>query len=94
MNISVQKLLGKIEEELRQAKQSETEAKMREKIYAVKTLCELVLEEQPNAETAIKTIMPSPAPVPVQTQMLTQTYGQPPKMKIDEDSNGDSLFDF
>jgi hypothetical protein len=92
LNISVQKLLGKIEEELRQAKQSDTEAKMREKIYAVKTLCELVLEEQPSQETAVKTLSPSPAPV--QTQMLNPTYGQPPKMKIDEESNGDSLFDF
>jgi len=42
----MQALLGKIEEELKQAKQSNSESLIREKIYAVKTLCELVLAQE------------------------------------------------
>ncbi|TKC16872.1 YwdI family protein [Robertmurraya kyonggiensis] len=90
MNISVQKLLGKIEEELRQAKSSDSEARMREKIYAVKTLCELVLEEQSSSSNTLQSFS---TPAPIQTQRMNP-YGQVPKMKIDEESNGDSLFDF
>lgn len=90
MNISVQKLLGKIEEELRQAKSSDSEARMREKIYAVKTLCELVLEEQSSSANAPQSFS---TPAPIQTPVMNP-YGQVQKMKIDEESNGDSLFDF
>jgi hypothetical protein len=96
LNISVQKLLGKMEEELKQAKTSTSEERVREKIYAVKALCELVLDEQ--SGTKLEPLTP-PAQIQTQTQTQTQTQivnsiGQPPKMKIDEESNGDSLFDF
>ncbi|GIN63123.1 hypothetical protein J27TS8_31160 [Robertmurraya siralis] len=84
MNISMQSLLGKIEEELKQAKQSDSEVRTREKIYAIKTLCELVLEQ--------KTSRQSPAPI-IEPQRAVQ-YQQPAKMKVDDEANGDSLFDF
>lgn len=45
MNISLQKLLAKMEAEIRLARSAETEAAQREKIHSIKTLCELVLEE-------------------------------------------------
>lgn len=80
------KLLGKIEEELRQAKLSNSEAHIRERIHAVKTLCELVLDEQPNIEKQVQAV-PSPTIIPSQVV-------SPRKMKVDEEANGDSLFDF
>lgn len=86
MNISIRKLLGKMEEELRQAKLSDNEANVRERIHAVKTLCELVLEEQPNLEN---TVQPIATPTLIPSQMVS-----PQKMKLDKEANGDSLFDF
>ncbi|WP_413358382.1 YwdI family protein [Robertmurraya sp. 2P01SA] len=91
LNISMQALLGKIEEELKQAKQSNSESRIREKIYAVKTLCELVLEQEVSGQRPVSSSITSPPPV--QPQVITQ-YQQPQKMKVDADSNGDSLFDF
>ena len=45
MTISLQKLLLKMEEEIRLAKHADNEAAQREKIHSIKTLCELVLDE-------------------------------------------------
>lgn len=86
MNISVHKLLEKMEEELLQAKLSESERHMRERIHAVKTLCELLLEEQPGQIQKVQAAS-SPAFIPAQVV-------NPPKMKLDKEANGDSLFDF
>jgi hypothetical protein len=87
MNISVQKLLAKMEEELASVR----EENLREKVYSIKTLCELILDEK-----QIKRDFP--APVQASTQGFIQQplipVGQPKKLVIDEESNGDSLFDF
>ena len=45
MNISVEKLLHKIEEELKGAKGTNSNAKIRQRVHAIKTMCELILEE-------------------------------------------------
>jgi hypothetical protein len=83
MNISVQKLLEKIEEELATVK----EENLREKVYSIKTLCELILDEK-----QIK--RESPAPLQVTPQGFIQQPMIPKKLVVDEESNGDSLFDF
>jgi hypothetical protein len=80
MNISIQKLLVKMEEELATVK----EENLREKVYSIKTLCELILDEK-----QIK--RESPAPLQVTT---TQQPMIPKRLVVDEESNGDSLFDF
>lgn len=46
MNISVDRLLTKMEEEIRQAKTSGKLEILREKVYSIKILCELILDEQ------------------------------------------------
>lgn len=91
MSISVQKLLGKIEEELKQAKLSDNEARIRERIHAVKTLCELILEEQTVIEKQIAPPMTNQVPAQIS---MPNPYGQSSKMKMGEEANGDSLFDF
>ena len=110
MNISLQKLLAKMEEELRLARAAGTEAGQREKIHSIKTLCELVLEEPPQADTArnhgTDTVRPVSQAVPqsipsqpyIQPQMpVSQSAAvmpQPKKLVTDDHANGDSLFDF
>lgn len=113
MNISLQKLLLKMEEELRMAKAAATEAAQREKIHSIKTLCELVLDEplQQGAEkagyssagTSRNSVQPAPQyvtaqPTFTQPQMPVNQPSpmvpQPKKLEMEDDSNGDSLFDF
>ncbi|WP_066372525.1 YwdI family protein [Neobacillus fumarioli] len=95
MNISLQKLLTKIEEEVRQAKSVQKEDVLREKIYSIKILCELILDEhqekrEPSWSTAAK----------VQPPFVQQSIQQPAaipqakRLELDDGANGDSLFDF
>ena len=106
MNISVQKLLTKIEEELKLAKSSTREESLREKVYSIKILCELLLDEKQsvNSEAPV-----APLPVvqpaisyqafqqPVMNQPIIQQAAplqQPKKLDMENEANGDSLFDF
>jgi hypothetical protein len=93
MDISVNKLLNKISEEVTEAKKASSEAKIRERARAIKAICELILEEPTKAE---------PISVSSNIQVLTPTppitpsfqVSQEKKMEMDDEANGDSLFDF
>ncbi|MCM3705453.1 MULTISPECIES: YwdI family protein [Cytobacillus] len=91
MNISVQKLLGKMEKELLEAKSSSSDARIRERVQAIKSLCELVLDESDAGNVgAVSSISHTyNAPPAAQPANL-----QPKKMQMDDEANGDSLFDF
>jgi hypothetical protein len=106
VNISVQKLLAKIEDELKLAKSSTKEESLREKVYSIKILCELLLDEKPSQTSGVP-VAPIPA---VQPAISYQAYQQPPaiqpiiqqaptlqqpkKLDMEDEANGDSLFDF
>lgn len=95
MNISVEKLLAKIEEELKLAKNSTKQERLREKVYSIKILCELILEEK-QAQNQIP-VHTAPVFQPVITQQAIQqpvSLNQPKKLEMDDEANGDSLFDF
>ena len=101
MNISVRKLLAKIEDQLKEAKTSDSETTIRERVYAIKSLCELVLEQEstnrnrisePHSQPVYQPAVTQPAPVPVQ-QLQPMQPMQTPKLDTDQ-GNGDSLFDF
>ncbi|MBP2242550.1 hypothetical protein J2Z40_003126 [Cytobacillus eiseniae] len=87
MNISIQHLLSKIEKELHEARSSESIARMRERVHAMKSICELILEE-PIKESSISKI---PQTIePIQPTMIQQSK----RIEMEDDANGDSLFDF
>ncbi|MBS4212535.1 YwdI family protein [Neobacillus rhizophilus] len=108
MNISVQKLLAKMEEELNQARASHKEESLRERVYSIKILCELILEEKQTGRDV------QPATAPIQQATTAQVFQpaafqpavqqpifqqpasltQPKKLELDDEANGDSLFDF
>ncbi|EKN69206.1 hypothetical protein BABA_10846 [Neobacillus bataviensis LMG 21833] len=99
MNISIQTLLAKIDEELKLAKSSTKQERLREKVYSIKILCELILDEK--SEMPLN--QPAPAisqPVFQQPMMAQQVFKQPAalpqakKIEMDDEANGDSLFDF
>jgi hypothetical protein len=93
MNISVQKLLEKIEEELKLAKSSPKDESLREKIYSIKILCELILDEKQKVQPVpMQTYQPVVTQQPVFQQ--PQSLNQPKKLEMEDEANGDSLFDF
>ncbi len=108
MNISLQRLLTKMEDEIRRAKSAGTEAEQRERIHSIKTLCELVLDESPQQGAAAKTGYSTPVQQPVQfvpaqtgfpqqhatASQPAPVVPQPKKLQMEDDANGDSLFDF
>lgn len=105
MNISMQKLLLKMEEELKRAKAAESEAMQRERIHSIKTLCELVLDEPPEnsrgvtapAKQAAQQYVPPQPIIPQQQMPVNQQSSmipQPKKLEMEDNANGDSLFDF
>jgi hypothetical protein len=108
VNISVQKLLTKIEAELMLAKSSVKEESLREKVYSIKILCELLLDEKPSRTSEVSVApMPAVQPAitfqayqnqqPVMNQPILQPSApiqQPKKLDMEDEANGDSLFDF
>lgn len=91
LDISVNQLLKKIESELQRAKQEENALKRRESIHSIKILCELILEE--NDKVAAKNLAGATPHQPT-SQVITTTSLSPKKLDMEEEANGDSLFDF
>ena len=98
MNISVDKLLMKIEDELKLAKNNKKQENLREKVYSIKILCELILDEKQNLHVASPTTTPAyQQPVmaqPTFQQPVSVSLNQPKKLEMEDEANGDSLFDF
>lgn len=95
-SISIEKLLEKMEEEIKLAKGASSEARIRERIYSIKTLCEVVLEE-PARSVSVRMVEPVRfvQPIaPVVQNLQPVTINQPKPLKMDDEANGDSLFDF
>lgn len=95
MSISIQTLLTKMETELKHAQNARKEETLREKIYSIKILCELILDEKPGkSEVAVN---PATVSQPVLTQPVFQqpvSLPQSKKLELGDEANGDSLFDF
>ena len=87
--ITAAQLLGEIEQQVRLAKQTQDEAAQREAIYAVRTLCNLMLnDERPSTAQSI----PQPVQLSsVQSVPVTSLNEQPLR---EADANVESLFDF
>jgi hypothetical protein len=97
MDISVSRLLDKIGDELNEAKKVSSEAKIRERAYAMKAICELILEEpthsrSTNEWTSQEQVIVSPPPVrePIQVPQAPLKN----RLKTEDGANGESLFDF
>lgn len=88
MKIPVQKLLAKIEDELRMAKGSVKVEDLREKVYSIKILCELILDEQQakGERTGASSEQMSLPP--------SDSVNQLRKLEMNDGANGNSLFDF
>jgi sensor domain CHASE-containing protein len=93
VSISMKKLLQKMEEEILNAKQSSSETRIRERIQAIKTLCELILDE-PEAKQhqfSSKTTVPTAT---VSVDNPKRVIHNHERLQTDDGANGESLFDF
>lgn len=96
MDIHISKLLAKMEKEVRMAMNGSSESEVRERLLAVKTLCDLVLDERSvESSEPFKQKLQASKPLEVDALQLQKMMGASSfnKKKEDEDS-GDSLFDF
>ena len=84
-----------MQQELQTAKSQASEQKVKERLMAIRTLCDLVLEESPAEVRHVPAMPVQPVqqviqPIPA---MQPTTIQHTAKLKED-DANGDSLFDF
>lgn len=86
MTVGHERVIAEIEKHARVARAGDS-AKMRESLAAIRALCDLVLEGEPQSDARAPRAIPlsaSPAPKPVLSEK-----------KLEEDgANGDSLFEF
>ncbi|MBS4175366.1 YwdI family protein [Bacillus sp. FJAT-49736] len=92
MSISSHSLLKKIEEEVMKAKQLQELNKQKQHVYTIKTLCELMLDQETSSTIENPRLVGSALdPTPTST-VLRYEKSQP--LKTDDGANGDSIFDF
>ncbi|MEK4384680.1 YwdI family protein [Solibacillus sp. FSL W7-1464] len=89
--ITYETIVKQIEKLTTEAAHAATEQQAREKLTAIRALCDVVLDE--------KVSSPTPASInSMSTMTSSPVYTQPvaiPAQKLEEDdANGDSLFDF
>lgn len=89
--ITYEKIVQQIEKLTTEAAHAKTEQQAREKLAAIRALCDVVLDE--------KVLSPKPASLnSMTTNIASPGFTQPvviPAQKLEEDdANGDSLFDF
>ncbi|PFA68134.1 hypothetical protein CN378_08490 [Bacillus sp. AFS015802] len=95
MNIPHQSLIKKIEHELGKAKSAEKAQHIREHVYSIKALCEVLLEEN-QAVSAAPVYSQPQQPYFQQSQPVQKpvTIQKEEPLETDDGANGNSLFDF
>ncbi|MGD6959289.1 YwdI family protein [Rossellomorea aquimaris] len=97
MNIPHQSLIKKIEHELGKAKSAEKSQQIREHVYSIKALCEVLLEENHGAATAASSFQTQQTMPYLQASQPSQkpvTIQKEEPLETDDGANGNSLFDF
>jgi hypothetical protein len=95
MEVSHKIILNKLEEKVKAAKSAENETLLRQHLEAVKTLCELILEERTMEKSMAGPREVSYSPGTVETRPLQPAVQSLSEKKLNvDDANGDSIFDF
>ncbi|MBB6445521.1 YwdI family protein [Bacillus benzoevorans] len=94
MDISVNKLLDKIGAELEAAKRAGSTAKIRERAQAMKAICELILDESPAVKSVETVTVNKPLQQSFVPQKAPQMMPRQERMVMEDEANGESIFDF
>jgi hypothetical protein len=94
MNIAINTIVSRMEKELQALKQEHSLTKQKERVAAIRSLCEVILEENDN-----EVIVPNHQKAMQKDQdiILQKMIGQQQpinKKGNDAEANGDSIFDF
>lgn len=93
MSISIEKMLSKMEAEIIEAK-GLNESAVRERVHAIKTLCEVILDQSAGvvrtAQTQQQPMVTPQTNIPGPQQV---SLNEKP-MKMGDEANGESIFDF
>ncbi|MGG3448968.1 YwdI family protein [Domibacillus aminovorans] len=89
MNISHEKVLAKMEQEMAAAKMASPDDVKRH-VYAIKSMCELML----GAEVSAYEPRPIVTPPAVMHTQSPATIQQTERLTTEDGSNGESIFDF
>ncbi|MDG5471100.1 YwdI family protein [Jeotgalibacillus sp. ET6] len=97
MSISEEQLLAKIEQQIGQAKNASS-AQKREHLHAIRTLCDLALDNNAPSTGAFSSVEAGRIEVK-QTPVYSApaqpvSVSQEKPVKMEDGANGDSLFDF
>jgi len=97
MNVSHEKVLQKMEQEMAAARNA-APGNIERHIYAIKSMCDLLIGTAmdmpaPASASAPKSAA-SPAMIPSMTPQSVQVVGQKERIATEDGSNGDSIFDF
>ena len=97
MNIPHHSLIKKMEHELGKAKSAEKSQQIREHVYSIKALCEVLLEENNQVQVGTDSFQSPKQPLPYIQESQPQRPVTIPKeepLETEDGANGDSLFDF
>ncbi|TMU83979.1 hypothetical protein FGG79_17705 [Bacillus sp. BHET2] len=97
MNIPHQSLIKKIEHELGKAKSAEKPQHIREHVYSIKALCEVLLEENgaaANAPSSYQSQQNMPYLQEPQVSQKPVSIQKEEPLETEDGANGNSLFDF
>jgi hypothetical protein len=95
MNIDIQILLNKIDKEVSKARGGDM-GRIREHVYSIKTLCELILDDSSSYED-VQRSQPESQSLPanmVQSPSISVPVQASKPLTTNDGSNGDSIFDF
>lgn len=97
MTISLTKVLEQVELEVNRAKQTTKTSEQRERLAAIKSLCELALADEVKNDVERQSFTTTAPKAPT---FASNVVGQTPPQTIqtkpmaESDANGDSIFDF
>ncbi|MCA1032168.1 YwdI family protein [Bacillus timonensis] len=92
MNISVHKILDKMTVELEKARNASNEDSIYDSLRVIHTLSELVLEQGMNQPVPSKSVRQEA--VNKHEPVAQSLHPSRPRAVVEDDANGDSLFDF
>lgn len=95
--ISYDMIIAELEKQINNAKQTSSAQSKREALAAVRALCDVALQSEDIAAhrtSAVQVVTPTTTPMPVMQQASAVVSPNQVNKLVEEDANGDSLFDF
>ncbi|MCI1593357.1 MULTISPECIES: YwdI family protein [Heyndrickxia] len=92
MSISVTSLLNRMEQEITFAKNVDDKGKLKNHIYSIKTLCEIILSNDQEDAGMVDVQRKHQQNFSTTVPSITLTENKP--LKTDDGANGESIFDF